>query len=76
MRPVDVSPAMPLQSALAVDWLSQVIDVLDRIKQDAVLREYFEQAAAARDHQRKLRKVRNWLLTISQPPDTRLTDLS
>ena len=66
-RPVDVSPALPLQAALALDWLSQVIDVVERIKRDAVLREYFEQAAAARDHQKKLRKIKSWLLTISEP---------
>lgn len=75
-RPVDVSPGLPLQAALAVDWLNQVIDVFDRIKQDAVLREYFERAATARDHQKKLRKIKSWLLTVSEPPDTRLVDLS
>jgi len=77
-RPVDLSPGLPLQAALAVDWLDQLIDVFDRMKQDAILRESFEQAATVRDHQKKLRKIKSWLLTMKDkgPPDTGLIDLS
>jgi len=61
-EPVDLPPDLPLKASLAVDWLSQLIDVFVEMKQDAVAGESFERAAILRDHEAKLRHIRNWLV--------------
>ena len=67
-QPVDLPPGLPLRASLAVDWLNQLIDVFVEMKQDAVGRENFEQAATLRYHEKKLQRIREWLLQNQHDP--------
>lgn len=69
-QPVDLPPGLPLKASLAVDWLSQLIEAFVEMKEDAVAREDFERAATLRDHEKKLRKIREWLLQNKQDDQT------
>ena len=74
----DFPSELPLKIALALDWLTQLVDLFGEMKGDAVAREKFEQAADFRDQQKKLRKIKQWLERNKHqdPPDTNIIDLS